>query len=290
MNHIEDDLKAALRRKPAPPGFAAKVFERIEREASNKKTLWSFLRSWARGAFRKEILAFASAVMLILGGVMHLSGKQSVLANSISQLKVIMDVSAILKGTTSMDCSVLKSGAGGENSYYRVRWDASGITRVDRKSTDGVQQTLWISNTTVPPDPVWQPAMEFLTPSILAAHIEGPYGLMRAGQRDAARPDELLLVGKENQHAVEIVVDERTYLPKSLKKYLPDSGRTDAERDCLMEVRFQWNQPISRKLLVPDSQAANRQLIHLIQFCSERRTPCRPRIPERVFCWSWEGS
>ena len=37
MNRIEDDLKSALRRKPAPPGFAAKVFERIESEALNRE-------------------------------------------------------------------------------------------------------------------------------------------------------------------------------------------------------------------------------------------------------------
>jgi hypothetical protein len=33
MNPIENDLKSALRRKPAPPGFAAKVFEQIEGDA-----------------------------------------------------------------------------------------------------------------------------------------------------------------------------------------------------------------------------------------------------------------
>jgi hypothetical protein len=257
MNRIEDDLKAALRRKPAPPGFAAKVFERIGSEALNKKTPQSVLFSWARGAFRKDILAFASAVMLILGGVLHLTGSQSALANSISRLKVIIDVSARLNRTTSMDCSVLKPGAGGENSYYRVRWDASGITRVDRKSTDGVQQTLWISNTTVPPDPVWQPAMEFLTPAILARHVEGQYGLMQAGQRDTAKPAEFLLVGRENQQVIEIAIDERTYLPKTLKKYLPDSGTGEA-RNCVLEVRFLWNRPVPEELLIPRPAAGKR--------------------------------
>jgi hypothetical protein len=262
MNHIEDDLKAALRRKSAPPEFAAKVLERIESEALNTKALQRILWSWAQGAFRKEILAFASAVLLILGGVMHISGNQSALANSISRLKVIMDVSAILNRTTSMDCSILRPGAGGENSYYRVRWSANGITRVDRKSTSGLQQTLWIANTAVPPDAAWQPAMEFLTPAILARHMEEPYRLRQGAQRDDAGPDELLLVGKENQQIVEILVDKRTYLPKTLKKFLPDSGKTGMERNCIVEARFLWNQPISRELLVPESQAAKRQIKH----------------------------
>jgi hypothetical protein len=194
-------------------------------------------------------VAFTAAVVLILACVMRLNGKQSVLADSISRLKVIMDVSAILNRTTSMDCSVLTPGSGGENSY-RVRWGEIDITRVDRRSTDGVQQTLWISNTTVPPNPVWQPAMEFLTPAILARHMEGSYGLMQVGQRDAAGPDEFLLIGREDQQVIEIVIDERSYLPKTLRKYLPDSGTGEA-RKCLLEARFLWNRPVPEELLIP---------------------------------------
>lgn len=250
MHHIEDDLKTAFRRKPAPPGFAAKVFERIESEALNKKAPRSLFPSWARWAFRKEILIFASAAVLILGSVMHFGENQSALANSLTRLKVIIDVSTRLNRTTSMDCSMLKSGAGGENSSYRVRWGTSDITRVDRKTTYGVQQTLWISNTTVPPDPVWQPAMEFLTPTILARHVEESYGLMQAGQRSAAGPAEFLLVGRQNQHIIEIAIDKGTYLPKTLRKYLPDSGTGEA-RNCVLEVRFLWNRPVPAELLIP---------------------------------------
>jgi hypothetical protein len=257
MNHIEDDLKAALRRKPAPPGFAARVFERIESEALNQKVSQSFFQSWARWVFRKEALIYASAVVLILGSVMRFDGNQSALANSIARLKVIIDVSARLNGTTSMDCSVLTSGTGGENSSYRIRWGASDITRVDRESTEGVRQTLWISNTTVPPGPIWQPAMEFLTPAILSRHIEEPYGLMQAGPRAVAEPAEFLLVGRENQYVIEIAIDERTYLPKTLKKYVPDSGTGEA-RICVLEARFLWNRPVSGELLIPRRAAGKR--------------------------------
>jgi hypothetical protein len=268
MNHIEDDLKAALRRKPAPPGFAAKVFEQIESEALNKKTPQSFLRSWAQGAFRKEILAFATAVMLILGGVMQLSGKQSALAHLIEQLKVIVTVSMSLNRAAFMDCTVLKPGAGGENSSYHVLWRAPGDARMDMLSADGAQ-TIWISNETISladsdggavrsmpiktmtPIPVWQPALEFMTPTLLAKHMEEQYGLMQIGERSGAGSDEFLIVGQKDRQVVAITVDARTYLPKVLKKYALDSGRTNGERDCLMEVCFLWNQPISHELFVP---------------------------------------
>jgi hypothetical protein len=102
--------------------------------------------------------------------------------------------------------------------------------------------------------------MEFLTPTILAQHIEERYGLTQAERQDGAWPDEFLLVGQENQQVVEIAIDVRTYLPISLKKYLPDSVRTIKERDCLEEVRFQWNKPIPQELLVPGSSAVKRQV------------------------------
>ena len=42
---------------------------------------------WARGPFRKEILAIASAAMIVLGLTMQLSGSKTALAHTIEQLK-----------------------------------------------------------------------------------------------------------------------------------------------------------------------------------------------------------
>lgn len=223
---------------------------------------------WMHGLFRKEILAVASAVMLILGAVMHLGGSQSALAHTIEQLKVIGTVSMSLNRAAFMDCTVLKPETGGGNTSYRVLWRNPGDARVDRISA-GDTQTIWISDGTISfadseggavrsmpidamtPSPVWQPALEFRTPALLAKQIEGQYGLMRTVGRSSIGSGEFLIVGRENRQVVELTVDARTYLPKALKKYAPDSGRTNGERDCLMEVRFLWNRPVSGELFVP---------------------------------------
>jgi hypothetical protein len=101
-----------------------------------------------------------------------------------------------------------------------------------------------------------------LTPTILAQRMEERYGLKQAGPRGGAGQGEFLLVGQEDQNVVEIAVDERTYLPTTLKEYLPDSGRTGGERACVMEVRITWNQPIPRELLVPGLPAGKRPVNH----------------------------
>jgi hypothetical protein len=246
-----------------------------EEEPRARQREWHSLDRWrwVSWAFRKEILAFSSVVLMLLGSVMHLGGYQSALAHSISRLKVVVAISERLYRATSMDCAMQIQGAGGEIRHYRVRWGLPGATRVDIAAGGRTEQTLWISNgavsiagrarSSLPPtmgattlqDPLLQPALAFLTPAILAQRMDERFGLQQAERQDGAGPNELLLVGREDQEIIEITVDERTYLPATLKRILPDSGRRDKERVCLMEIRFVWNQPIPQELLVPGLSA-----------------------------------
>jgi hypothetical protein len=279
-NIPEPDLDNLLKRTfkdDLPPEAEAKmnrqflslegILERTQSLAEADEWPWHRL-------FRKDILAVASAAMMILGLVMQLRGSQTALAHTIEKLKVIVTISGGLNRTSSMDCLVLRAGADGEQTSYHVRWHAAGDARVDMVSADGAQ-TLWISDETVSiaghgggdarsmsintmtPGPVWQPALEFLSPKILAKHMEQRYGLMQTGERRSAGSIEFLIVGREDGEVVEITVDAKTYLPKVLRKYALDSGRTNAERICLTEARFLWDQPISPELFVPGPLAGN---------------------------------
>jgi hypothetical protein len=267
---LDGFLKQALK-DDLPPEAEARMnrqFLRFKGSIRRPDTL-SEADEWPwHGLFRKEILAVASAVLLILGAVMHLSGSPSVLAHSIEQLKVIVTVTMSLNRAVSMDCTVLKPEAGGESASYHVLWRAKGDARVDMVSA-GDAQTIWISDETISfagsdggeirrvplqaiaPGPVWQPAMEFRTPWLFAKQMEEQYGLLQTGERSGAGSGEFLITGRENGQAVEITVDAKTYLPKVLKKYAMDSSRTNVDRACLMEVHFHWNQPISDALFVP---------------------------------------
>ncbi len=275
---LDELLKQALK-DDLPPEAEAKMnwqFLNLKRTLGRSESL-AEADEWPwHGLFRKEILAVASAVMLILGVVMHLSGSQSALAHSIEQLKVIITISVSLNRAVYMDCTVIKPEAGGKNISYRVRWHANGgDSRVDMASSEGAQ-TIWVSDKTISfagsdglsmrsmpietiaPGPVWEPAMEFRTPALLAKHMEERYGLMQTSGRTGAGSGEFLITGREGRQAVEITIDARTYLPKVLKKYALDAGKTNGDRVCLMEVRFHWNQPIPGELFVPEPLAGKR--------------------------------
>ena len=229
---------------------------------------------WLRAcdAFRQEILAFASAIMLILGVVMQFGGGQSALADSLERLTVMTSISGSLKRATSMDCTVLKRRTGDETAQYRIRWNTAGVTRIDMDSTGGRKRTLWISNgtasvadesgtvrsmalTAMPSN--WLPPVEFMAPTILAQRIE-QYGVMQTKRNDGDGPDEFLLAGQEDRQIIEIAVDAGTFLPKTLRKCAPDSAGSN-ESVCLEEARFQWNKPIPKKLLVPGSPGVQRK-------------------------------
>jgi hypothetical protein len=281
-NFVEKDQRITrefdkYRLPPPSPDLHNRILRAAREAMASSDAELGWIDRWLQAivSFRQEILAFASALMLILGVVMQLGGGQSVLADSIGRLTVMAAASGSLYRATSMDCSVLKPGAGDE-AQYRVRWNTSGVTRVDMDSLDGTEQTLWISKgivsaadyeggtvrsmaiTTMPSK--WQPPMEYLTPAILAQHMKERYGLMHAERHDSAGREEFLLIGQENQQTIEIAIDPRTYLPITIKKYSPGSGRTGEQRHCLEEVRFQWNNPIPQELLVPGSSAVKRQV------------------------------
>jgi hypothetical protein len=59
MHPIEDDLKAALRRKPAPPGFTARVLARARSEGGRR----SSRRIWLLAAAASLIIASGAGVI-----------------------------------------------------------------------------------------------------------------------------------------------------------------------------------------------------------------------------------
>jgi hypothetical protein len=273
-NIPEPDLDRLLKRAlkdDLPPEAEARMnrqFLRLKRSLGQPESL-AEADDWPwHGLFRKEIFAFVSAVFLILGVVMHLSEPQSALAHSIEQLKVIMTITMSLDRAVSMDCTILKPESGGESISYHVRWRAKGDARVDMDAA-GRAQTIWISDETISlaasdgstirsvplktiaAGPAWQPAMEFRTPEIFAKQMEERYGLMQTGDRSDSGSGDFLITGREDGQTVELTVDAKTYLPKTLKKYALDSSRNKGERSCLVEVRFNWNRPMSDALFVP---------------------------------------
>jgi hypothetical protein len=259
------------------PGLHERVLLAAREAWTNSESGLRWTDRWMRacGEFRQEILAIASAFMLILGVVLQLGGSQSALADSVERLTVMAAVSGSLHRATTMDCIVTKPGAADERVQYRLRWNAAGVTRVEMTSARGTGQTLWISNGTVTAvddeggtlhststtdmPSRWKAPLEFQTPATIAQHLKR-FGLRQADDQGSAQPGELVLVGQENQQVVEIAINSRTALPTALKKFPPAQGGTGKGLAGFEEVRFQWNKAIPQELFIPDLSTIRKQV------------------------------
>lgn len=264
---LDDLIKGALK-DDLPPEAEARMsrqFLRLKHDIDrNEQSANAWL--WVRAAFRKEILAVASAAMFIMGLLMQLGTSQSALAHSIEQLKVMISISVALNRASSMDCVVLRPGTEGRQTSYRIRWRFPGDIRVDRNSPKG-EQTLWVlpgaygigvrSSSINAPGSEWQPALEFMSAKVLARHMEEQYGLMQSSGRSDAGVNEFIITGREGREDIEISVDAKTYLPKVLKKYSQDPDRTNSARNCVLEARFIWDQPVPDGLFSPQNSKAD---------------------------------
>ena len=260
------------------PGLQERVLLAARKAWTTSESGLHWTDRWMRtcGKFRQEILALASAFMLILGVVMQLGGSQSVLADSMERLTVMAAVSGSLHRATSMDCTVTKLDAADERVEYRLRWNTAGVTRVEMTSSGGTGETLWISNGTISAvddeggtvrstsitnmPSKWKAPIEFVTPAAIAQHMER-FGLRQSDSQGSAQRDELVLVGQEDQQVVEIAINTRTGLPIAIKKYLPAPVGTGKGPAGFEEVRFQWNKAIPQELFIP-GLSANKKQVH----------------------------
>jgi hypothetical protein len=253
-----------LRRTMGQPAGQASSGARSGREESRLPAAWQ----WPRWAFRKEVLVFSSVIMMVIGCIAHLGGYQNVLAHSISHVKVILAMSGQLRRATSMDCSMLWPGKEGKPLQYRVRWAQSGRTRVDVAVAGRTEKTFWTADGSATiadyadgslstlagvdqvRDPLLQPVLAFISPAVLARHLEERCQLRQVTQQDTLA-SALLFVGHEGRDAIEVTVDGKTYLPATFKKPLPDVAPAGRQSVRVMEARFVWNQPVAPELLVP---------------------------------------
>jgi len=224
---------------------------------------------WAHWMLKKEVLAFSSIIMVALGGIMHVSGHRSALAESVLMLNISVSVSDQVRHTGSMECTVQEPWENGQSLAYSIRWLLPNMTRVDVQKTDEIHKTLWISDEDITivdhvkntlrkvdsveqiKDPLFQPIMGFLTPSELAERMYGRWQPKQYEQQDERQLGTFTYAIHEEKALLEMTVNLNTYLPMSIRKFLPGSTKAGEEEKLIMQVHFIWNQPVSPQFMIP---------------------------------------
>jgi len=225
---------------------------------------------WIKWMFKKQFLAPASIIMVVLGTVMQISGPRSVLAESISLLKTSVIVSDRVSHAGSMECSMQVPAENGQHFKYSIQWLSPNLTRVQvKKQNQDIIKTMWISEEEITivdhatntlhnveefmqiDDPELQHTLGLLSPLDLVERMEGKWRLKQYEQHGDCEWGIFPVAIPEEKTLLELTVDLCTFLPTNFKKLLADPKKESGKGKILMNVNFKWNTSIPPQLMLP---------------------------------------
>ncbi len=266
-----DNLIRQVLKDDLPPELEEKLKDRLLRfrkklEHPKPKRRLDLRAAWV---FRKEVLAGASVLMLVLGGALQLAGHRSALADTVSVLNTSISVVDRVGRTETMECQMEIPGDNGLPLSYTIRWISPNLTRLDAQQKDEMNKTLWITesgitivdhinNTTEKAagvsditDAAFNPVLWLVTPEELTDRMYVRWQLRLYEQKEKPGQGLFIFINQEEKTVLEMTVDLTTHLPLDIKKFLPPSAETGEKGRLAMQGRFRWNQPVSPRIMTP---------------------------------------
>ena len=225
---------------------------------------------WMQWMFKKQVLAPASIIMVVLGAVLQITGPSSILAESISLLKTSVIVSDRVSHAESMECSMQVLAENEQQLKYSIQWLSPNLTRVQLiKQNQDIIKTMWISEEEITiadhatnilrkvekveqiDDQEFQHALDLLSPLALVEQMAGKWRLKQYEQQGDCEWSTFTVAVPEEKTFLELTVDLCTFLPTNFKKFLEDPKKESGEGKILMDVNFKWNTSILPQLMLP---------------------------------------
>jgi hypothetical protein len=220
--------------------------------------------------FKKQVLASASIIMVVLGALLQITGPRSILAESISLLKTSVLVSDEVSRAVSMEYSMQMPAENGQHFEYSIQWLSSNLTKVQiKKPNQNIVKTMWISEEEITiadhttktvrkvkkikqiNDPQFQPLLGLLSPLDVVEQMEGKWRLKQYKQHGDCEMGTFTIATPEEKTYLEFTVDLCTFLPTNFKKFPLYPTKENGKGKILMNVNFKWNTPIQSQLLLP---------------------------------------
>lgn len=282
---IDDLLKQTLK-DDLPPELESRMKKQLQLfqkklEQSQKKRreeINSSLRrlfqaeglKWMKLIFKKQVLAPASIIMVVLGTVLQMTGPRSVLAESISSLKTSVLVSDEVSHAGSMEYSMEVAAEKDQHLEYSIQWLSSNLTKVQiKKPNQDIVKTMWISEEEITiadhatntlrkvkkmqqiNDQQLLPVLGLLSPLDLVERMDGKWRLKQYAQHGDCELGTFTITIPEEKILLEFTVDLCTFLPTNFKEFCADPTKENGEGKILMNVNFKWNKLIPSQMLLP---------------------------------------
>jgi hypothetical protein len=282
-----DDLLKQVLKDDLPPDVEGRMkaqFVQFREEIENDEQASELaLRSdWKRffqlkWAIRREVLAFSSLLMIVVGAFLHVSGHRSAMAETLSFLNTSVSVANQLQEATSMECRIQVPAEDGKHLSYIIRWHSPEMMRVDVQDAEKAGKTLVISGSGITvtdhindsfrkyqsleqiKDPVFEPSLEFLSPHVLATAIYERWKPQYYRAEDEGQKGTFVYIDNGERTTLEMTVDMNTSLPESIRKFSSDLSGADDVYELAMKAQFVWNEPISLKKISEKNEQGRRK-------------------------------
>lgn len=272
--HIDDLIKYHLH-DDLPPDVEIKMQERIknwqsQKSKSRRQIRRLFQGEAARLIFRKEVLAMAAMILVMIGGFLQIRGSSNALSSSLSLIGTSVNMSGQIRSSTNMECKILASKDGRNTFFYLIEWTAPGLTRVQAEPVDrSEQKILWISgdgiyitdqeqntiqqidNVAQINDPLFLPIIELISPQELADKLYSDWQLIPGSAQNQQHSGKILAADLEQNTALDIYIGPATFLPTRIVKTLNEPELKNKEINHL-DIRFKWNKIVPRQKLQPE--------------------------------------
>jgi len=272
-SRIVDDLLRKALAGDVPPAAKRRmegVFRRFReaherdgaaagREGERTGSLW--LRpNWRWG---RRVLAFASLLLVVLGGTLHLAGPRNALADSLFRLNTLVSISRQVRLAGAMDAAVRAWGPDGLPLDCAVVWRAPGTARIEVRGAGRLLKVLTASPEGVAVedpvsgdriglagledvrDPMLEPVLWLATPGSIADRIDARWIPRGGGAPAGGEPNAFILSDPASPVTVRISVDPRTLRPVGIVLVRSSPSMGDRADAVVLSASFFWDDPES---------------------------------------------
>lgn len=272
-----DDLLQHCLQDDLPPELETKMKAQIRTWQTPEKTTYPHLHKLfqsdaVRLIFRKEVVALAAMILVVIGGFLQIRGSANSLSSSITMLGTSLTMADQIRSSTAMECEVLAKRDGGKVYFYTIKWTSPDLTRVQVTAADqSVKKILWISDAGIHitdennqvsrqindiaqiNDPMFQPVIELFSPRELADKIYSDWSFFPAASFNKDPIRKISAADPQEKTSLDIYLGPSGYLPTRIVKTMANKGSAASASD-LLDIRFVWNGTGLEESMLPQNK------------------------------------
>ncbi len=264
---LKDDLPETAAQEMGDQLFAFRQ-KMTKAEAETVDPVTRLLNYIAVGNMSRAVLAFTSIFLVILGSLLHMSGPQNALADSVSAMGAARFTMKQMNQSESMHCTVRVHEGVEAPLKYAIQWKRSGqrsgatMARANCP-LKAIEQSLWVREDNsgifvnekqnkeekIQNMPQWRkehngmfkPIAALLSPSALSERLKGKWLLTDSKTTGGKELATYMVVTREQPEPWEIDVDMITCLPVSMRTTLPGPPIIGASKRIKASLQLKWN-------------------------------------------------